>query len=135
MSEEVKIMNEEDTFGEVTKVYGKDAQGNTLAEVKLNTFTRPKERREKIFAFPEYMIMDALIAIYGSGMGPRYEIIMPDLPKGATVERIHHEPMNKQFLVAVSHPSFDVVPEGYPTPSAEPMQYMQNTTMITITRG
>lgn len=79
----------------------------------------PTERRVKVLPVPENLVLELLYLLQGDT--PQFVIVprMSNLPEGTKIEQVVYDPMRRAFLFLLSHPSFEIVPEGEYSPSVE----------------
>lgn len=138
MGDEVKVMNSDEgcelPSSEVSDVVSRANSINLRRDInaaveameqaslgKPTLIPRPRqgrqdERRVRIVYVREDLIVSILNAGRAGGPGMIAVPDFPELPEGFVVERARHCWEHRAFALIVSHPSFDVVPDGAPVP-------------------
>jgi len=103
---------------------GEDLRGVARGRVMDMSHAPNRERREMIYYIRE---RELLIAFYRED--PDYIVvgIDPELPHGAVIRSVHHEPHRAAFAFIVYHPSFDIVPDSQSPPNAGVMPFQYRT--------
>lgn len=96
---------------------------------------RYQERREVFISVTEETVFRLIIL--GTKNLPQYLVktFHDRVPEDAVVERVWHAPLDRSFHFVLSHPSFDVVPEGMPCPRMPGSFYMEYVEVPTRPRG
>jgi hypothetical protein len=117
--DEVIVVNPED-FKVMDATEGEDVFGPMPSQ-----FAR--ERRVKILPVGEQQVLT--LAYMLAGDTPQFVAIprMPNLPEGTKIEGVYHDFDRRSFLFLLSHPSFEPVMDGEPSPYVDKQLWTQYT--------
>lgn len=76
------------------------------------------DRRVRIYTISANTVLDWFTAAFRGWAGQRFISlpVMEGVPPGVRVLSVVSNPLHRTFDLLLAHPSFDPVPEGFPTP-------------------